>query len=75
MTSLQISLLAIGGFTLLAVVIYNQWTARKNAPRQADFEPSSELQDHLSTDPQGPIEPVMVDDLEYEEDEEESSGW
>jgi len=63
MTSLQISLLAIGGFTLLAVVIYNQWTARKNAPRQADFEPSSELQDHLSTDPQGPIEPVMVDDL------------
>jgi len=63
MTSLQISLLAIGGFTLLAVVIYNQWTARKNAPRQADFEPSSELQDHLSIDPQGPIEPVMVDDL------------
>jgi hypothetical protein len=63
MTSLQISLLAIGGFTLLAVVIYNQWTARKNAPRQADFEPSSELPDKLSLDPQGPIEPVMVDDL------------
>ena len=36
MSSLQLSLAAIGAFTVAAVVVYNYWTSRKNAPRQAD---------------------------------------
>ena len=36
LSSLQVSLAGIGGLTLVAVVIYNYWTSRKNAPRQAE---------------------------------------
>jgi hypothetical protein len=36
MSSLQMSLAAIGLLTVGAVVVYNQWTSRKNEPRQAD---------------------------------------
>jgi hypothetical protein len=36
MSSLQLSLAAIGALTVGAVVVYNYWTSRKNAPRQAD---------------------------------------
>jgi len=36
MSSLQMSLAAIGALTVGAVVVYNQWTSRKNEPRQAD---------------------------------------
>jgi len=35
MSSLQNSLLIVGGLTLVGVVLYNLWTARQNAPRQA----------------------------------------
>ena len=35
MSSLQNSLALVGGVTLICVVLYNLWTARQNAPRQA----------------------------------------
>ena len=41
MSSLQNSLAIVGGVTLVCVVLYNLWTARQNAPRQAAPEPSS----------------------------------
>ena len=36
MSSLQLSLAAIGALTVGGVVVYNYWSSRKNAPRQAD---------------------------------------
>lgn len=36
MSSLQWSLAAVGALTVGAVALYNYWTSRKNAPRQAD---------------------------------------
>jgi hypothetical protein len=36
MSSLQMSLAAIGALTVGAVVVYNHWTSRKNEPRQAE---------------------------------------
>lgn len=42
MSSLQLGLLVAGGVTLLAVILYNQWVSRRNAPRQAQtLEPSA----------------------------------
>ena len=35
MSSLQNSLLIVGGLTLVGVILYNIWTARQNSPRQA----------------------------------------
>lgn len=35
MSQMQLGLLAIGAIVLLAVVLYNQWNARKNAPRRS----------------------------------------
>lgn len=65
MTSLQISLYAIGGLTLVAVIGYNLWTSRKNAPRQADT-PSAAFTDFgAEASETGPIEPVMGDDLSH----------
>jgi hypothetical protein len=65
MTSLQISLYAIGGLTLAAVIGYNVWTSRKNAPRQADA-PSAAFTDFgAQASETGPIEPVMGDDLSH----------
>jgi hypothetical protein len=54
MSSLQLSLAAIGALTVGAVVVYNYWTSRKNAPRQADphREPLRESVSHA-------IEPVL----------------
>lgn len=54
MSPLQLSLAAIGALTVGAVVVYNYWTARKNAPRQADphREPMRESVSHA-------IEPVL----------------
>lgn len=63
MTSLQISLFAIGGLTLLAVLGYNLWVSRKNAPRQADVLPQALSDDSLGDASHAPVEPVMVDDL------------
>jgi ZipA, C-terminal FtsZ-binding domain len=63
MSPLQVSLAAFGGLTLVAVVIYNQWTSRKNAPRQADPVPDT----HAALQEPGldadPIEPVLTDDF------------
>jgi ZipA, C-terminal FtsZ-binding domain len=54
MSSLQLSLAAIGALTVGAVVVYNYWTARKNAPRQAD--PHREL---IRESVSHAIEPVL----------------
>ena len=63
MSSLQLSLAGIGALTLGAVVIYNYWTSRKNAPRQA--EPSVEPVGTEDTAPEAfePREPVLTDDF------------
>ena len=63
LSSLQISLAGMGGLTLLAVAIYNYWTSRKNAPRQA--EPQSEpLHDQLAAlNAAASQEPVLTDDF------------
>ena len=63
LSSLQVSLAGIGGLTLLAVVIYNYWTSRKNAPRQA--EPQTEPLPHLAAglEASEPQEPVLTDDF------------
>lgn len=70
MSSLQMSLAALGGLTVVAVVIYNHWTSRKNEPRQAD--PSTEVQspviepvlDHgLDTAPTGHADPLLEDNF------------
>lgn len=55
LSSLQMSLAALGGLTVVAVVIYNHWTSRKNEPRQAD--PVLEAQN-------AGMEPVLNTDLE-----------
>jgi hypothetical protein len=54
MSSLQLSLAAIGALTVGAVVVYNYWTSRKNAPRQADPHRDSPLESALNA-----IEPVL----------------
>lgn len=68
MSSLQMSLAALGGLTVVAVVIYNHWTSRKNEPRQADrladvqspvIEPV--LDPGLDTPPTGFTDPVLED--------------
>jgi hypothetical protein len=63
MSSLQLSLAGIGALTLGAVVIYNYWTSRKNAPRQAEplMEPLGAV-DSASEDFE-PREPVLTDDF------------
>lgn len=63
MSSLQLSLAGIGALTLGAVVIYNYWTSRKNAPRQA--EPPLEPLGAADTAPEAfePREPVLTDDF------------
>jgi hypothetical protein len=55
MSNLQIGLAVAGGAVLVAVVAYNTWTSRKNAPRQA--APGT------AADPVGldPVEPSFVD--------------
>jgi hypothetical protein len=54
MSSLQLSLAITGALTVAAVVLYNFWISRKNAPRQADphREPPPEPAVHA-------IEPVL----------------
>jgi hypothetical protein len=62
MDSLQWSLLAAGGVTLLAVVLYNQWVSRKSAPRQAEhaaLEPAT----HEASESDA-VEPVLEDDFQ-----------
>lgn len=63
MSSLQVSLAAMGGLTLVAVVVYNQWTSRKNAPRQAEPLPETSLSPQEPGLDGGPVEPVLTDDF------------
>ena len=78
MSSLQMSLAAIGALTVAAVVVYNYWTSRKNAPRQADprREPLSEsalnaIEPVLNTVPvvphsmTEPLDPVLQDTFSH----------
>lgn len=63
MNSLQISLLVLGGLTLLAVVLYNQWVSRKSAPRQAERSEEEAVADPAL--PSGePVEPVLQDEFQ-----------
>jgi hypothetical protein len=63
MSSLQLSLAGIGALTLGAVVIYNYWTSRKNAPRQAEspMEPLGAAD--MAPEALEPREPVLTDDF------------
>ncbi|MEY4732982.1 MAG: hypothetical protein RLZZ464_1048 [Pseudomonadota bacterium] len=62
LSPLQLSLAGMGGLTLVAVVAYNYWTSRKNAPRQAEplLEPSHDVVRGEGLEPQ---EPVLSDDF------------
>ena len=63
LSSLQVSLAGIGGLTLVAVVVYNYWTSRKNAPRQAEPQTESLPDQVLGLDTAEPQEPVLNDDF------------
>lgn len=63
MNSLQISLLVLGGLTLLAVVLYNQWVSRKSAPRQAERSEEEAVAD-LALPSGEPVEPVLQDEFQ-----------
>jgi hypothetical protein len=64
MSSLQLSLVAIGALTLGAVVVFNYWTSRKNAPKQAEsqIEPLGES-GASSPALSEQTEPVLTDDF------------
>jgi hypothetical protein len=68
LSSLQMSLAAVGGLTVVAVVIYNHWTSRKNEPRQADpvlEAKTSDMEPVLNTEldisPSHGTEPLLDD--------------
>ena len=63
MSSLQLSLLAIGGLTLVAVVLYNYWATRKSAPRQAEPLQATVEEPVLASAVDEPVEPVLHDDF------------
>ncbi len=42
MSTLQVALAVTGGLVLIGIVGHGAWTSRKNSPRQADTEPSTE---------------------------------
>ena len=66
MSSLQNSLALVGGLTLIGVVLYNLWTARQNAPRQAAPETSGTGTDPVLHDSEaeakGPQDPTFLED-------------
>jgi hypothetical protein len=62
-SSLQLSLAGMGGLTLLAVVVYNYWTSRKNQPRQAEPISDALSGDRSALDPAQVHEPVLSDDF------------
>lgn len=63
MSPLQMSLVAIGALTLVAVMLYNYWMSRKNEPRQAEpqLDPSGSAD--VSPDNMAHTDPVMSDDF------------
>jgi len=66
MSSLQNSLALVGGLTLIGVVLYNLWTARQNAPRQAVPETSGTGTDPVLHDSEakakGSQDPTFLED-------------
>ncbi len=62
MSSLQIGLAIAGGAVLAAVVAHGAWNSRKNAPRQAQTDPSAEPLDS-SLPPPSLIDPVFSDSM------------
>jgi hypothetical protein len=64
MSSLQLSLAAIGALTVGAVVLFNHWLSRKNAPKQAEpqIEPMGEPVGSSSKATEQ-TEPVLTDDF------------
>ena len=66
MSSLQNSLALVGGLTLIGVVLYNLWTARQNAPRQAAPETSGTGTDPVLHDSEakakGSQDPTFLED-------------
>jgi len=67
MSSLQNSLLIVGGLTLVGVVLYNIWTARQNSPKQAAPETTGTgldpALDTATAERQGPKDPSYLDDV------------
>jgi hypothetical protein len=67
MSSLQNSLLIVGGLTLVGVVLYNIWTARQNSPKQAAPETTGTgldpALDAATAERQGPKDPSYLDDV------------
>jgi hypothetical protein len=57
MSSLTVALAILGGLVLAAVVGYNTWTSRRNAPRQPDASDSEPPE--ADARPQGDQEPVL----------------
>ena len=57
MNTLQVSLAVIGGLVLVAVIIYNTWTARRDQPRQAEPER------YLDAAESGRMEPSLDSEL------------
>ena len=55
MSNFQIGLAVAGGLVLAAVVAYNTWTTRRNAPRQA------ELAEQVEPSGLDPVEPTFTD--------------
>ncbi|WP_394790391.1 cell division protein ZipA C-terminal FtsZ-binding domain-containing protein [Rhodoferax sp.] len=62
-TTLQMGLAVAGGLVLAAVVAHSTWTARKNAPKQADPPPPSTLQTEFEEERRDPAFDGEVEDL------------
>ena len=63
LSPLQVSLVALGGLTVVGVVAYNYWTSRKSSPRLPEplSEPTHTLEPLL--DLSGATEPVLDEDF------------
>ncbi len=62
MSSLQIGLLLIGALVIVAVLAYNQWTTRRNAPRRSPLKGSAAADAEATMDtPEGLLDVVHGD--------------
>jgi len=59
MSSLTVALAILGGLVLAAVVGYNTWMSRRNAPRQPDAPDDDSEPSELARAPKGDQEPVL----------------
>lgn len=60
MSSLQIGLLLIGALVIVAVLAYNQWTTRRNAPRRSPLKGAADAEATMDT-PEGLLDVVSGD--------------